>query len=269
MTDFSTFENKYLISATLELEKPMHVGMGTSLESVGTEMPVAVDQQGTPLIPGSSVKGVLRSELERILRTLSNQNKRIDGKSVSACDNSNPCLDGKKRDDLKQKSIKNGEFDQNEFDKRIFNELCTACELFGSGDSASHVIIKDMSPRGKKIRTELRDGVAIDRDTGTASSGALFDFEVVPVGTEFTFEAILENVKDWQVGLFGIVLKLWERGEIAVGGKTSIGMGFGKLKDISVKMVNADNLLDHVISGGAQKVDIELYIETFRNKLEG
>ena len=269
MIDFSEFQNRYLISAVLELEKPMHIGKGTSLEPVGTDMPVIIDQQGKPVIPGSSVKGVLRSEIERILRTLGAQQKKIDGKPIQACDSSDPCLKREERPDLVNKCTINGEFDQARFAEEIFSRLCTACELFGSGESASHVMIKDMSLCSEKIRTELRDGVAIDRDTGTAKSGALFDFEIVPVGAEFALEAILENVEDWQVGLFGIALKLWERGEIALGGKITIGMGFGKLKEISVRMVDADNLIDHVITGEASEVTIEDYIEIFRNKLEG
>ena len=249
----------------------MHVGRGTSLDPVGTDMPIAIDKNKNPFIPGSSVKGVLRSETERILRTLETQQKKINGKTIRACESSNQCpdLSGEERDTLVRECTEKGKLNGAKFAEKIFNRLCTACELYGSGDSASHLMIKDMPLNSGKVRTELRDGVAIDRDTGTARSGALFDFEIVPVGTEFAFEAILENIEDWQVGLFGIVLKLWERGEIAIGGKTSIGMGFGKLRDISVKFVNPDNLIDHVISGAAQEVTIEHYIEVFRNKLEG
>lgn len=271
MSDFSEFQNRYLISAVLELEKPMHIGKGTSLEPVGTDMPVIIDQQGKPVIPGSSVKGVLRSEIERILRTLGAQQKKIEGRIIRACDSSDQCpnLSKEERDKLVRECTENAKLNGAKFAEEIFSRLCTACELFGSGESASHVMIKDMSLCSERIRTELRDGVAIDRDTGTARSGALFDFEIVPVGAEFAFEAILENVEDWQVGLFGIALKLWERGEIAVGGKTTIGMGFGKLKRISAKMVDTDSLINHVITGEASEVTIEDYIEIFRNKLEG
>ncbi len=269
MIDFSTFKNRYLVSATFELEKPLHVGRGTSLEPTGTEMPVIVDQKGRPFIPGSSAKGVLRSEIEKILRTLHNQQKKIDGDRISACDVSDPCFSREKKDDLIKKCTENGKLNEEKFANGILTLLCTACKLFGSGGSASHVMIKDMSLCSEKVRTEIRDGVAIDRDTGTAKKGALFDFEVVPSETKFAFEAVLENIEDWQVGLFGIVLKLWERGEIALGGKTSIGMGFGNLKDISVRMVNTENLIDHAISGETQEVKIEDYVEIFRNKLEG
>jgi CRISPR/Cas system CSM-associated protein Csm3 (group 7 of RAMP superfamily) len=98
--DFSTFENRYLISATLQLEKPMHVGRGTSLEPVGTDLPVAIDQHKNPFIPGSSVKGVLRSEIERILRTLEAQQKKIEGEEIWACDATNPCLEKEERRNL-------------------------------------------------------------------------------------------------------------------------------------------------------------------------
>lgn len=265
MTDFSTFDNRYLISAIMRLEKPMHVGRGISLEPIGTDLPVAIDQQRNPFIPGSSVKGVLRSEIERILRTLEAQQKKIEGNKISVCDVSEPCpkMEKEERRDLISRCT------PEEFAQEIFSRLCTVCGLFGCGDLASHVMIKDMSLCSEKTRTEIRDGVSIDRDTGTARQGQLFNFEIVPVGTEFTFEAVLENVKDWQVGLFGIVLKLWERGEIAVGGKTSIGMGFGILKDMSIRKVDTRNLIDYVLTGEAEETEIEQYIEIFRAKLEG
>ena len=269
MIDFLSFQNRYLISAVLKLERLIHICKGKSLKPVRTDMPVVVDQHEHPFIPGSSVKGVLRSEIERILRTLKAQQKEIEGRTIWACDSENPCLKREERPDLIDKCTKDGKFNGEKFAKEVFSRLCTACELFGSEYSASHIMIKDMSLRSEGIKTELRDGVAIDRDTGTARQGQLFNFEVVPAGVKFAFEAILENVDEWQVGLFGIVLRLWERGEIAVGGKTSIGMGFGKLENISIRLVDASNLIDHVVAGETQEETIEHYIEIFRTKLEG
>ena len=51
MIDFLSFQNRYLISAVLKLERPMHIGKGTSLKPVGTDMPVVVDQHENPFIP--------------------------------------------------------------------------------------------------------------------------------------------------------------------------------------------------------------------------
>lgn len=271
MIDFSTFQNRYVISAVLELDTPMHIGRGTSLEPVGTDMPVIIDVKKRPFIPGSSVKGILRSETERILRTLEAQKKKIGENKITVCESSKLCpnLSREERDNLKEKCTKNGKLNEMEFAEEILNRLCTVCGLFGSTDSASHVLIKDMPLRSKKIKTELRDGVAIDRDTGTAKGHQLFSFEIVPAGAEFKFEAILENAEEWQVGLFGILLRLWERGEIAVGGKKTIGMGFGRLKDISIKKVDSDNLIDYIISGKMQEKTLESYIEIFQGKLGG
>ena len=63
MKDFSTFKNRYFIKADFILESPIHVGKGVSLEPTGTDLPVIKTPEGRPYIPGSSIKGVFRSEL--------------------------------------------------------------------------------------------------------------------------------------------------------------------------------------------------------------
>jgi CRISPR-associated protein Csm3 len=270
MIDFSKFENRYFVSGVFELEKPMHIGKGTSLDPVETDLPVIKNKEKKPFIPGSSIKGVLRSETERILRTLEMQQKSINERKM-VCDSSNLCpnLSREEREELKEKCTKNGKLDEKKFAEKILERLCIVCGLFGSTDSASHILIKDMPLLSQNIKTEIRDGVAIDRDTGTAKDRHLYNFEIVPAESKFKFEAILENVEEWQIGLFGIILKLWERGEIAIGGKKTIGMGFGKLKNISIKEVDAENLIEYIISGELQEKTLESYIEIFQKKLGG
>ena len=76
---------------------------------------------------------------------------------------------------------------------------------------------------------EIRDGVAIDGETGTASDRAKFDLEVLPAGTCFPlrFELLIGSTEDEtaQLGSLAATLRGLERGEIAFGARKSRGFG--------------------------------------------
>jgi len=265
MNDFSSFQNRYFVTAELVMEKPLHIGKGASLEPVGTDLPVIKTADGLPFIPGSSVKGVLRSEIERILRTLDSQKIKLGGRRIWACnifDEKEKCISRESKKELEKES-------EEKFTQKILEHSCTACSLFGSTEIASRIYIKDMPLIDEiGLRTEIRDGIAIDRDTGTVKEHAKFDYEVVPAKTRFKFEAVLENVEPWEVGLFGVVLKLWERGDIAIGGMTSRGLGWGRLENIRIEKVNGKDLVEYILNGKRRPVNLVEYVKEFQNKLE-
>ena len=280
MSDFLSFQNRYFVTAELAMEKPLHIGKGISLEPVGTDLPVIKTSDGLPFIPGSSVKGIIRSELEKLVRTLESQSVMVDGKKVWACnifDEKEKCIPQRKRSDSNRKSKKeleeeskgeDGKIDEGKFTQKILEHSCTACSLFGSTEIASRAYIKDMSLiNGTALRTEIRDGVAIDRDTGTAREGAKFDYEVVPAKARFEFEVVLENVEPWEVGLFGLILKLWAHGEIAIGGMTSRGLGWGRLENIKIEKVDRADLIEYILNEERQPVTLEDCIKEFQKKL--
>lgn len=282
MNDFHSFKNRYFITAELGMERPLHIGKGASLEPVGTDLPVVKTREGLPYIPGSSIKGVLRSELERMLKTLDSQKIKLKGnKQIWACnifEEREKCIpqrkganpDRRSKKELEEESKENGKINEEKFTQKIIENSCTACSLFGSTEIASRIYFKDtfLSDKSTHIKTEIRDGVAIDRDTGTAKKGAKFDYEIVPSGSRFKFEAILENVEPWEVGLLGLVLKSWERGEIAIGGKTSAGLGWGKLENIVVEKVEGKDILNYAINNKKEPADLDTLIQELQNKLE-
>lgn len=278
MEGFLKLENRYFISAELVLEKSLHVGKGVSLEPVGTDLPVIKDARGLPLIPGSTVKGTLRSELERIARTLGADGFKIDGEKLRACEplierekwDKWRCIDSEKKEEIERR-YKEGKIDDKQFFAEIWENTCTICRLFGSPWLASRISFKDMFVKDEEEPLhplEVRNGVAIDRDTGTARARAKFDYEVVVPGIRFSFEAILENVEPWEAGLFCLVLKLWERGEIALGGRTSAGMGWGRLKNIKIEKVKRNNLIDYLLEGKKEEENMERLIEELKSKLK-
>ncbi len=77
MNTFERFESRTTISATLEMQTALSVGSRASLEPTGTDLPVIKDQKGVPFVPGSSIKGVVRSEMERVLRSLDRESTKL------------------------------------------------------------------------------------------------------------------------------------------------------------------------------------------------
>jgi CRISPR-associated RAMP protein (TIGR02581 family) len=106
--------------------------------------------------------------------------------------------------------------------------------LFGSPWIASKFQVRDLTVVTDTWfgQYQERDGVSIDRDTETAADGKLYDFQVVPAGTQFEFKAIAENAEEWELGLLMIGLHQFETEQIPLGGGRSRGLGVVKL-DIS------------------------------------
>ncbi|GBD08600.1 hypothetical protein HRbin22_00841 [Candidatus Thermoflexus japonica] len=243
MSGFAEFQNRTWIHATLEMQTALAVGSRLSLDPVGTDMPVMKDAQGKPFIPGSSIKGVVRFHAERVLRTV---NRRP---ILWACDPfSAPCVSSK----IKEQFWKECEGDDERFARRIFEEGCTACRLFGSPWMAGRIAFKDAFLANEEelpVVTQIRDGVGIDRDLGAAHSGVKYDFETVVPGARFCIELVAENLGDWELGFLLTVLRMWKEGTIAIGGKSTRGPGWGTLKEIQIHQVGRENLLDYLISG--------------------
>jgi CRISPR-associated RAMP protein (TIGR02581 family) len=103
---------------------------------------------------------------------------------------------------------------------------CWACRVFGAPWLASKVLVRDLPVvAGTFGRTEIRDGVAIDRDTGKVSGGRKYQFEAVPAGAEFEVEILVENGNPAELGLAWLGLRAMERGMIGLGGARSRGLG--------------------------------------------
>jgi len=114
--------------------------------------------------------------------------------------------------------------------------------------------------------TQIRDGVGIDRDLGTARSGIKYDFEVVVPGTHFGVEILAENMDDWELGFLLVILRIWEQGGLPIGGKSTRGPGWGKLQGLTLRRVEASTLLDYLTEGTMSEADGERFVQAFRDK---
>lgn len=234
---FGRFENRVVLTGRVIAKTGLHIGSGGSLEPVGADNPVVRDAQGSPYIPGSSFKGVLRSRVEAILWGL---NPAQDKDGMWSC---NPvvedewCVKRERMSELREK-VRQGELDDDSLTDALLKESCTVCKLFGSPWLASKVQIKDLYITGEWLDyVEVRDGVAIDRDTETAAEGRKFDFEAVPSGTTFALKIVVENTEPEELGLLFVGLREFNNGGASLGGVVSRGLG-----RVSVEMDQIDEI---------------------------
>ncbi|MEZ4436770.1 MAG: CRISPR-associated RAMP protein Csx7 [bacterium] len=179
------------------------------------DLPVMRDAQGYPFLPGASIKGVLRSTLEALVRGAGGTSREAAGAtglwSCDPFDRERGC----------------GQHTSGQRSAQRTDDHCTICHIFGSPIVASHVRITDAmaSDRSGAVPIELRDGVSIDRDLGTVHGGQKYDFQVVSPGTAFDLEVFADNIEDWQLGLVMLGFDQIHQGFSGLGGFTSRGLG--------------------------------------------
>jgi len=207
---FEKLEKRIILTGTIEAVTPLHIGSGKpELEIERVEMPILTTPDNVPYIPGSSLKGRVRSEAERIARQ----------KGIPVC----------KPPDVRNMCGSKGNIDA----------LCICCRIFGTAAAAggvsvaSKVKFRDAYPLHKVETLLERTGIAIDRETGTVAKGALYTIQAVPAGTRFSLEIVAENMSDDELRLLKAALKSVE--DSALGGSSS--RGFGKVH-ISIDRVS-------------------------------
>lgn len=236
---FDKFVNRIIVKGTLEAVDPIHIGTSqkNSLKPTEVDMSVLKDHLGNPVIPGSSIKGAIRSYFESVMRGIYPDDKK---KVCNVLEDKYSCITN---DD-----IKNWKEDEVELSQKIYDESCEVCRLFGNKNLAGKLQFKDCMFKGDKPIYEHRDSVAIDRNTGTAKTGAKYDFEIVAKGTQFDFYMIAENLDDTQLKQLDFIIKLLEGKStidgdyLSIGGKTTRGMGRVKLIDCDKKEIKVENL---------------------------
>ncbi len=203
--NFGVFNLVYKLELTLENETPLSVSSGKD-PSGGTDNPI-VRLKGSPYIPGSTLKGLMRSEAERILKTI----------GVSVCDiMSNEEL----------RKLKEGSEDY---------RPCLVCRIFGGPTIASSVTIGNALP--KRWSTDTRTCVSINRITGGQHPGRLYDVEYVNPKSEFSWRVETLNLdildlNDERSVVFNLLINKMQEIGIWIGGRKSVGHGLVRISKI-------------------------------------
>jgi len=186
-------------------------------------------------IPGSSLKGIFRSYVEKVLKT-----KRGDG-IEGACNLFDDDNCGKKLEDTMSSA-------------EIYKNSCRACKIFGNTTLRSRISFSDAYPIGA-VKTETRYGVAISRLTHAVAQGP-FDMEVMISGS-FKSTIHLENFEAWQLGLVALVFQGINDGLVRVGFGKNRGFGEVEAKMERIEFSFSQRLPGNELWGVGMFVDDE------------
>lgn len=247
-------------------ETPIRVGKGRG-ELGEVDIPILRDPSGIPYIPGSSLKGSMRSFIEALAR----------GSGLRVCTpfNSSLCAFGAEflnyvlqtaltattvdsllervKDERRLGEIARRRIESHEVAEKVVKSIiekvndvesliavlrdyapCVACRIFGNPALASRITVFDAYPADPTaVKTVVRTRVAIDRLREAARSGALFEYEFVPRGFEWRIRIEIKNIDlssdQEESRLLRMLLKHFSDMGIVVGGMKSVGHGVLKL----------------------------------------
>jgi CRISPR/Cas system CSM-associated protein Csm3 (group 7 of RAMP superfamily) len=209
-------------------------------------LPANARLRGQPVLPGSSLRGVLRSQAERIARTLvtlqawdssadpgqrrsaflqrcpaCNPLARKDGEDAS-CSSLVTSLPTAERDRLERQGAE--------------DHLCLACRLFGSTWNGSRLRVEDAPCKeGVEVAYKVLDFLAIDRFTGGGRDSAKFD-ALALWQPRFAVRLYLENPQAWELGWLALALRDVHDGLATVGFGRAKGFGECRIRDLGLAL---------------------------------
>ena len=216
---FRKLYNQAVLEGSIEPDDPILIVQGgATLDPVAPDLSFVRtlrDGEPTVYLPGSSLKGVLRAQAERILAT-----------EIAEAAAEDPFDTGAERRGRANKKRDAGDT------AGVYQSSCEADRLFGSTEIAGRFRIGDALPPRRKDdiegfetanRTEIRYGVAIHRAKQSVKHGP-FEQETVTSG-RFVFKAVLENFELWMLSLLLQALKDLHLGMVQIGHAKSRGLG--------------------------------------------
>ena len=187
-----------------------------------------------PFIPGSSLKGMIRSYAEKICRSLRDDPVPVCLPYLNPKDKADRGEEGQFSCGLRFEKFKKDNKQPIVPSPDVYRLSCPACRLFGSHGFIGRFATSDayltdgFRSQGRPV-FEIRDGVAIDRLTGGTAGGAKYDLEVLTRG-EFCTTLDVRNFERWQMGLIALVLRDMEEGLVRIGFGKSRGLGRFKMR---------------------------------------
>lgn len=239
MPDFDIFTNRCTITASIELETPLRIGGGQNAAAYSiSAAPVlqtynAKTKVYEPYIPGSSLKGVLRSTVERIIRTFNENNCCVsvagDSREKPLCGN------------------------------------CISCEVFGSMNAGAKIRVRDahLSKESRNVFGQIKDQPHCatkyeiydekfhvktktrgfgDKKIDVADTFLRIEETVAP-GLGFDVQIDIDNADEKEIGLVLLALDEFNKKRIQLGGGTSRGNGFAYVNHVISKKKSIDESL--------------------------
>ena len=253
---------RFVVRGTIRFETAWRIGTGREGQTM-SDLGVLLDPEGTPVLPGSSLKGKLRGTCESLASALGRSACQLNFAASNVCcasdirhyTQSHPLCPSHPRNRRESASeIRHDtQSHQQEYQELlreykdsvgerldwIAKHTCDVCKLFGSPLKTSKLKVGDgrLIPGTWANVIQVRDGVVLDRDSRTAVDGLKYDYEVVPTGTAFAVRIDLEAPTPPELALVGAALFDWSAGS-SLGGFTSRGLGRFRLDEVKVRGVD-------------------------------
>lgn len=232
------------INGVLEAEGPLLTSDMASAGATGFDHAPLTRRCGdwqNPVIGGASLRGVIRSHGERIIRTLATlqavEQKGIQPQDwfLERCPACDPLAQRNKDEKIPLESCASLHGGRNTEQRDQKPDLCLACQLFGSTLQGSRLRVEDATFKGDKPKYKILDFLAIDRFTGGGMDQAKFDAMVL-WKPKFSFRMFLENPMPWELGWLALILRDMESGWLRVGMGASKGFGKVKLRNLDATL---------------------------------
>jgi len=227
-------------------EEPLRVGAG-NVPGSPIDMPVIRLTYGgvkIPYIPGSSIKGVFRTESERcaiiknlkVCPTSSNEKTCMDKKIIERMDEKGEA----RYIELNKLVARLLDENREEALRKIWEETCLLCKIYGATSLRGRVTFSDAYPideNGKisEYKLGVRAGIAINRRTGTVLHGP-FHVEYVEPGARFKLTISALNMPNYALGLLASVFQSLQTGAVKLGGFKTRGFGKVKAEDVAIEL---------------------------------
>jgi CRISPR/Cas system CSM-associated protein Csm3 (group 7 of RAMP superfamily) len=219
LMSFERFDNKWEIRGTIEMETPLRIGKTTAEYSLSSA-PIllqynAKSKEYLPFIPGSSLKGVIRSVSERITRTFGMGTCIVTHKE-------GPCGN------------------------------CIVCRIFGSMSEGAKIRVRDCNVISEGVQHSLTESrphfagkYSSNRQTGMYNIehnrwGFRDEEEVAPLNFELNIE--LDNTNEEEMALVLTALDEFNYKRAHLGGGVSRGLGFASVKIEEIVKKSLDGL---------------------------
>jgi CRISPR/Cas system CSM-associated protein Csm3 (group 7 of RAMP superfamily) len=109
---------------------------------------------------------------------------------------------------------------------------CTVCRIFGYMGQRGRVKFTHAWPTVKDVPLDVITRVAINRLTGAADEGKLFDLEAIPPGCVFYFFTVLENMEPKQKEHFEMGIRALNLQLAGLGAHSTVGFGMVEVSQV-------------------------------------
>lgn len=231
------FLNRYRITGTLTTVAPLHIGTGDNrpmqfpsekekeeflkkAKKIPDISTIITDHRGKPLIPGSTLRGVLRNWLLTIMegigpewaveRDYAGLLEKDQAEQIQTAKETFSCLELLFGTPLNAGKVE------------VWDAACCTDNLQTMNDNL-------LSWDSNRL-TYVDTSVAIDPARGTAKDKLLYKADVVPPGVTFELNLVAQNLSDEELGLVLLALEGFNSQIYPIQAGARGGRGYGRLK---------------------------------------